>query len=272
MSRARRTSGGGTIASSILALNQIAAKEQAYKDAIKRNHTHSKVMSESFFSKDGDAHEACLKAVGEDQQEDLIQAFQEQRNRLIKVAETNVENMRNVNAFIGTLNQSIRPRIEQQKEGEAPLDYEQLILEKMQEYRQAQKDSELDMKDEQFVREIKTALGLENASANDDKDDDLQVVSRGSSETLKCPIMGSYFEEPVKSSVCGHTYSKKGILNHLRTNRKCPVAGCSNNDITQAQLEPDYETEMKVRRQRRKSDHEKAQRMTQEVLDDSDEE
>jgi hypothetical protein len=40
-------------------------------------------------------------------------------------------------------NQSIRPHIEQQPEGAEPQDYEKLILEKMLEYRQAQKDSEL---------------------------------------------------------------------------------------------------------------------------------
>lgn len=272
MSRARRTSGGGTIASSVLAVNQIIAKEQAYKEAILKNHMHSKVMSESFFSKDGDANEACLKAVGDDQHEDLLQGFQEQRNRLIKVSEANVSNMREIQAFIASLNQSIRPNIEQQKEGDEPQDYEKLILEKMKEYRQAQKDSELDMDDEQFVREIKTALGEATTSANgDDDDDDLQVVARGSTETLKCPIMGTYFEEPVKSKVCGHTYSKMGIFNHLKSDRKCPVAGCSNRNITQDQLEPDMEKEMKVRRQRRKSDQEKAQRMTQDLMD-SDEE
>jgi hypothetical protein len=63
MSRARRTSGSGTVASSVLALNSIAAKEPAYKEAILRNHMHSKVMAECFFSKERDAHEACLKAV-----------------------------------------------------------------------------------------------------------------------------------------------------------------------------------------------------------------
>jgi hypothetical protein len=273
MSRARRTSGSGTVASSVLALNSIAAKEPAYKEAILRNHMHSKVMAECFFAKESDALEACLKAVSEDQQEDLLEAFQEQRNRLMKVSETNVDNFRQVNAFIGALNQSIRPHIEQQREGTEPQDYEKLILEKMQEYRQAQKDSELDMADEQFVREIKTALGEATASANndDDDDDDLQVVTRASGETLKCPIMGSYYEDPVKSSICGHTYSRMGIENHLRSSRKCPVAGCSNNNITRDQLQPDIEMQMKVRRQRRKSDQEKAQRLTQDLID-SDEE
>jgi SUMO ligase MMS21 Smc5/6 complex component len=69
------------------------------------------------------------------------------------------------------------------------------------------------------------ALGEATASANnddDDDDDDLQVVTRASGETLKCPIMGSYYEDPVKSSVCGHTYSRTGIENHLRSSRKCP--------------------------------------------------
>jgi hypothetical protein len=61
----------------------------------------------------------------------------------MKVSETNVDNFRQVNAFIGALNQSIRPHIEQQPEGAEPQNYEKLILEKMLEYRQAQKDSEL---------------------------------------------------------------------------------------------------------------------------------
>ena len=95
------------------------------------------------------------------------------------------------------------------------------------------------------------ARGEATASANnddDDDDDDLQVITRASGETLKCPIMGSYYEDPVKSSICGHTYSRMGIENHLRSSRKCPVAGCSNkNNITRDQLQPDIEMQMKVR-------------------------
>lgn len=50
-----------------------------------------------------------------------------------------------------------------------------------------------------------------------------------------CPISQTRFEDPVKNKVCGHSYSKKSIMDLLsknNSNRKptrCPVIGCSKN-------------------------------------------
>lgn len=68
---------------------------------------------------------------------------------------------------------------------------------------------------------------------NDDKDevdgdDDDDIEIEGGIVSLKCPISQQIIETPVKSSICGHTYDKKSIMEllsreSLDTNiKRCP--------------------------------------------------
>ncbi|KAJ1986566.1 hypothetical protein H4R33_003289 [Dimargaris cristalligena] len=82
----------------------------------------------------------------------------------------------------------------------------------------------------------------------DASDDELimntQVVS------LNCPLTCQLFEEPVKSTVCKHSFSKHAIMDYIRQSSSptpCPVSGCSRS-ISLADLKPDRILERKVAR------------------------
>jgi len=287
MSRNNRRISHGTMASSVMAVDRILDKQNSYKEAIVKNHTYSKNIAEVFFEVDGIMETTLMSACQDDDKlkQDLLETIQEQRTRMKKLSERNVENTRTVNAFVGAL-QQVKTQVQQQQQTQEesttenePLDYEKIIVQKMQDYRTSQQTSELDLKDEQYCREIVKSLGevQQGASRNkNDDDDELQVLRNPNNATsLKCPIMGSLVEDPVKSKVCGHVYSRVGIMDLMRRRTKvaCPVAGCHNSSLTKEQLEDDVETAMKVRRQRRREEQERQSRMTQELdLDDSEEE
>ena len=52
----------------------------------------------------------------------------------------------------------------------------------------------------------------------------------------------------MRNKICGHVYSYKGIQHHLKSNKQCPMPGCSNTNVTMSQLEEDEEMTMKIRR------------------------
>lgn len=58
----------------------------------------------------------------------------------------------------------------------------------------------------------------------------------------------TYFEEPLKSNICGHYFSKHAILEILKLNNgkyMCPIVGC-NKMIDNSVLVPDKIMERRV--------------------------
>ena len=117
--------------------------------------------------------------------------------------------------------QAVRTQVQTHQETDEPPDYEKIINDKMQEYSASQKANQLDLKDEQYCRDIRAALGeKEAARKNDESDEELEVLRNpNSSESLKYPIMGKLLEDPLRSKVCGHVYSRVGIEQLLHQNR-----------------------------------------------------
>ena len=124
-----------------------------------------------------------------------------------------------------------------------------------------------------YELEIRTKLGFpdeetgaagegvanKNGDGNENDDEDLVVVGDGRKQkrqagALTCPIMGTLLEDPVKSTRCGHAYSKAAIMSHLRIKSCCPVAGCVIKDMTANQLQPDLELVQLVRKAKRRED------------------
>ncbi|KAL7722200.1 SP-RING-type domain-containing protein [Entamoeba marina] len=71
-------------------------------------------------------------------------------------------------------------------------------------------------------------------------DEDIIIEDKVS---FNCPLTRKLFEDPVKSTVCGHTFSKQAIISYIGSNRKrkCPVAGCDRS-FGKNDLEKDVET------------------------------
>ena len=84
-------------------------------------------------------------------------------------------------------------------------------------------------------------------------------------------------EDPVKSTACGHCFSRQGILQHIKTCKKdrkeclCPMPGC-NNPIQEAQLEVDVGLQRIIKRVKRRQEAEEQQRKQSQAMDDDDEE
>jgi tRNA(Leu) C34 or U34 (ribose-2'-O)-methylase TrmL len=95
----------------------------------------------------------------------------------------------------------------------------------------------------------------------DDVDEaDIVMVGQESQREYICPLTGALLENPVKSTSCGHRFSKDAITQYINTkmrqygnrgqNRiKCPLSGC-NNMISMDMLEADVEASFWVRRQK----------------------
>ncbi|KXN72480.1 hypothetical protein CONCODRAFT_16126 [Conidiobolus coronatus NRRL 28638] len=67
-------------------------------------------------------------------------------------------------------------------------------------------------------------------------------------ESLKCPITTNYYEDPVVSSQCKHSFSRKAIEECIRSGRgsfTCPVSGC-DKIIRQSYLKPNDDLKKKV--------------------------
>ena len=175
------------------------------------------------------------------------------------------------------------------------VDYERTILDQMKERTGGDGDGD-DGDDEEdlqrfqsnaMVRDILERLGEKVQGGakttgedddDDDDDDDLEMVGDASGNNhgadLRCPITTTYFDQPLKNTKCGHVYSKQGIEQHLRGHgrkqRKCPVAGCTNDDVQKSQLVEDVEMAMRVKRFKKKEERQKRAKMSQ--LDDLDDE
>jgi len=91
---------------------------------------------------------------------------------------------------------------------------------------------------------------------DEDQDDELAVVNDNDTNIadIKCPLTMVLMEQPVRSSVCGHSFEQAAILQHLQKSRKCPKAGCTNVRMTPDEFSEDPDTAMKVRRHKKREE------------------
>lgn len=263
------------MASSLLAVDRILQTESQYREGIVKNHAASKMLAD-LLAIGGELSKSMQDAAADPSTNQEIEDFMnEQRERLQKISEKNVVNSRNVDAFVGAL-AAVRKQVQTTPETDESLDYERIIQDKMQQYSAANAESQVDVRDEKFCRDIRSSLGIKDrASKNkdDESDEELEVLRNPvGAQSLKCPITTMLYVEPLRNKVCGHVYSKAGIVQLLRSGKaKCPVAGCRNGSVTMLQLEEDVETEMKVKRQRRREETERQQRASQAIYDSEEE-
>ena len=211
--------------------------------------------------------------------EQQVRAFlTEQRDRLRALASDNVQDDRTVDCFVKALqalpqqdSNSNNNNDDNNNTNKTNLDYyETKIRQLMQQAAAANNNHALDMEQETWYREICQELGVPLAAAakrrsnngndddDDDDDDDIEVMvntSQQHTSEFKCPFTAQLLQEPVKSKLCGHVYSKQAVTQYIRTgNRKCPAVGCNNHQLNLSQLEADPEKETLVRRFRRRQE------------------
>lgn len=235
--------------SSNVLLSQMVRREDDYRAGINGNHNLAIMLA------------GRLKHGG--QLEEMLEDFDEYREHVKKITEQNVLEGRKLSAYISALGNIMN--VEDVAEVD---DYDSALESAMdKELRKITKNS-VDVRQERMYLDICSKLG-EASAAGANGDDDLEIMAEESTLNLKCPIMGSLMQDPVKNKVCGHTYSKVAILNHIAIDRRCPVAGCQNLHVKQDQLEPDMETTAEIRRERIRQEHAQRQ-MTQNAIDMDD--
>jgi len=152
------------------------------------------------------------------------------------------------------------------KRSEQAVDVEQLFTDKTEELQ-----TEVDPKKHPKFREFRQkvwAVHHPDEALPDEQDEDLVVMQTGVEEdNLICPLTRQELEQPLKNTICGHTYSTEAILAYIQKNRSrktCPVAGCSAS-LDKSTLEQDVETEMKLKR---KKQNDKRQRKRKRQTED----
>lgn len=134
-------------------------------------------------------------------------------------------------------------------------------------------EEDLDPESQSILEDFDAAAGL-----NKGDDDDLGIV--GMQVSIICPLSQVTFVNPVKSTVCGHSFSeaavrqllsrppakgKKPVQGHV-----CPVAGCGK-PLTMGDLVPNKKMQALVEKElQKKSAISRRVDEDMEVLDDSD--
>lgn len=233
-----------------LATNSMIRKEGEYRKGIDENQTMVNSLAVRL-ARNG-AFDNFLD-------EDAKKEFREDLKRL---TEENVAKERRLQAYISAVTSVANAASHQEMENF------QGLLEKTveQELRKLNEESVAVMEEQKYL-ELCTKLG------EVEEDDDLAVLPMENAAALKCPITGTLMEDPVKSKLCGHSYSRRGIEQHIKSSRVCPVAGCQNRHLTLDQLVADPETAMLVRREKKRQVYaKKSQSQSQSAIDMDDEE
>jgi len=81
-------------------------------------------------------------------------------------------------------------------------------------------------------------------------DDDEDIEVGGVTQDFKCPLTMTVLDNPMTSSVCGHSFSATAIRDYLGTSRvtkkKCPASGC-NKWFSQSDLKSNKDLEKRVK-------------------------
>jgi hypothetical protein len=248
-------------------VQQMLRKEQAYRTGIKDNQSLANALAQRL-NRGGELE----TLMGED-------ALSDYRARLKTLAEQNVQQDRHLSAFLQALGKSVGGN---NGNNENNMENYQVALEEAMETEiQTLNRSSVHVHQEQYYLDMLSKLGESTAHTNNtaaggaaggnDDDDDLEVLDAESTVNLKCPLTSTLMVDPLKNKMCRHIYSKIAIFEHLKHDRKCPVFGCRNHNVTSDQLEPDMETAHLVRREKIRQQHEQQQQNQNAIdMDDDD--
>ncbi|XP_076673998.1 E3 SUMO-protein ligase NSE2 [Andrena cerasifolii] len=99
--------------------------------------------------------------------------------------------------------------------------------------------------DEKLLLYDRQLEALLDKVANEENDEDADLQVSGGLINVIDPISKKRIVDPVKNSICGHTYDRESITEILKINKKtrCPVVGCKSKEfVTLAHLRTDIVT------------------------------
>ena len=270
------------------AAQSLTRDEQKYQLQIQECHVKCTVLAEHLKDSLNCTTVAALLLEDDDDDSnngDNQQFLEDLRKEVKLITKKHVRQVRDVNIFVQAVQTVAENCIQTQANAnEESLDdddaklfvnYEELIHQKIVEI-QAKEETQglvIDVEDEHMYRDILKCLG-EKRKRNDD-DEELEMLSDDEQNVedlekkLKCPITTSLLEDAVRNKVCGHVYSRQGVMGMFRSrNYKCPMPGCSNRRMSQDQLENDLQIQEKVKRFKRRKEHHLQSQMDDDDDDD----
>ena len=118
------------------------------------------------------------------------------------------------------------------------------------------------------MKEFESRLDVELRAISDygngnEQNNDLQVINDAGGEIIATqiihtidPITRLEMKDPVKNTLCGHTYEKSSILQIIKKNpkTKCPMAGCPNkNHVTENHLILDSDVLQEIQKKKKRA-------------------
>lgn len=292
MARGRNSHPGGR-GGALLACDRAIEKSEEHKQSVKKLQARG-LMIADVIKPDSDIAEV-LKASSSDNDNKAEEFLSTAYARLKVLAEGNAKRTYDIEDFVDAV-KVVRAEVQQTLAAagqnneatttttttEAP-DYERSIHDALERVRQdrANAPSRLPHEDHAMSLEMREALGEKlpkkrsrssRGGAADDDEDDLEIVQSRVDDvhTLKCPITGMFFVNPVKNKVCNHVYDRAGLDQLIRAKKHtCPVPGCANRSLSLAQVEEDEQMKLKVKRHKAR---EEAEKRKKDLEDDDDDE
>ncbi|CAE6494171.1 unnamed protein product [Rhizoctonia solani] len=90
----------------------------------------------------------------------------------------------------------------------------------------------------------------------EDSDDEMEVG--GVTQDYKCPLTLQIYDDPLTSTVCGHSFSADAIRGYVKTNNRCPAQGC-NAQISLGVLKEDKVLQKKAKAAKRRAAREESE-------------
>lgn len=161
----------------------------------------------------------------------------------------------------GSIKQAVQAVANEHTSGRVPEDTSKSIFERTEvakvQYRDMTDLSKYS-RNNQFDEFKRTVFGIEHRDEDypgaesffrtRNEDDDLEMTYH-SKRSLKCPITMMTYENPVRSKVCPHIFSRDAVMEMISRNSgqiKCPVAGCDKR-LTASTMIRDRDTERRLR-------------------------
>jgi hypothetical protein len=292
MARGRNSHPGGR-GGALLACERAIDKSEEQKQSVKKLQARG-IMIADVIKPDSDIAEV-LKASSSDNAKAAEEFLSTAYARLKVLAEGNAKRIYDIEDFVDAV-KYVRVEVQENLSAnntntnndagagivttDAP-DYERSIHDAVERVRQerANGPSRLPCEDHAMSIEMREALGEKipkkrsrgSRGGADEDEDDLEIVQNRVDDvhSLKCPITGMFFVNPVKNKVCNHVYDRAGLDQLIRARKNtCPVPGCANRSLSLAQVEEDEQMKLKVKRHKAR---EEAEKRKKDLEDDDDE-